>query len=166
MKKSIIIILSIIVVIIGGFYLYIKMNPPLVADSFAASSDRHVQLVSVGNKSWIGNITLSDVLVNNNEIPDIVSIQVSSPAKGFIISDGSESEVVSEYTFKDLKSVTLQTKTDPEERLVRMDNGTATEDDIYALSIGHESGMEKVIITYRHLGLSHKKTIEIPQGLR
>ena len=82
---------------------------------------------------------------------------MSNHEKGFIISehfDGKEEKI--EYTFKELNSFTLKPNTDPQKQLDQLNaDNTMDDDSIYALSINHEESIFRVIIKYRHLGISH-----------
>lgn len=159
MKKALITVIS-FVVLFTGVYTFIKMNPPLAAYSSGSAMDKQIQLVEIGNKSLLGDIQIEKVLVNNNTLPTKVKIQVSHLIKGFIISDRFDGEEESKYAFKELDSITLKPKTDPQKQLDKVNAGTATEDDtIYALSLGHEESIDKVIIKYRHLGISHEMIV-------
>ena len=157
MKKLLITGASLLILFVSA-YTFMKMMPPLSADPSASGSDRQTQLVSIGNKSLLGDIQIVEVLVNNDTAPEKVKIQVSSHEKGFIISerfDGKEEE--SEYTFKELDSITLKPRTDPQKQFDQVNAGTAADDDaIYALSINHEESIDKIFIKYRHLGITHK----------
>lgn len=161
MKKVLIGTISIVVLFIG-FFFFLKLNQPLVAHPSASANDKQVQLVSVGNKSPFGDIQIEEVLVNDKVVPSKVKIQVSYHPKGFIISDHFNGEEESEYTFKGLDSITLKPKTDPQKQLDKVNAGTAKEDDtIYALSLGHEHSIDRVIIKYHHLGMSHELVVSI-----
>ena len=156
MKKLLITVGSLLILFVGA-YTFMKMVPPLSADPSASGSDRQTQLVSIGNKSLLGDIQIVEVLVNNDTAPEKVKIQVSNHEKGFIISehfDGKEEKI--EYTFKELNSFTLKPNTDPQKQLDQLNaDNTMDDDSIYALSINHEESIFRVIIKYRHLGISH-----------
>ncbi|MFX3632859.1 MAG: hypothetical protein ACE3L7_05385 [Candidatus Pristimantibacillus sp.] len=127
-----------------------------------SSSEKQVILMGVGNKSRLADIRVEDVFVNNNSLPSNVKIQVSNPLKGFIISSNFEGEEEKKYNFQDLKSVSIQTKTERQKQFDKLSNGTATEKDtIYAISIGHHETIQKVRIKYRFLGLTFNKVIQI-----
>jgi len=86
-------------ILVLGFYLYVKSNPPLVAYVSGSAFDRHVVLVEAGNKSKLAGILLEKVLVNGHEVPANVRVQVSNPEKGFIISDRPDDLKEGDYTF-------------------------------------------------------------------
>ncbi|MFA9556663.1 hypothetical protein ACERII_05100 [Evansella sp. AB-rgal1] len=159
MKKSLIIVISAIILLVGT-YTFIKFNPPLSAYSSGYAMDRKVLLVEIGNKSPIGNLKIEEILVNNNDSPLQLKVQVSHHMQGFVISDNFDREVESEYTFEDLETTVIQPNTDPQKQINKVKDGTATEEDIiYALSFIHEESINQVTIKYRHLGISHKKTL-------
>ncbi len=87
-------------------------------------------------------------------------MQVSTPSKGFIVSDRFEGMEEQDYTFKTIDEVIIPTGTSPQKQMEKVNSGTATDaDKIYAITIGDEKTIETVTIKYRHLGISHKKTI-------
>ena len=54
----------------------------------------------------------------------------------------------------------LKPNTDPQQQLRKVNEGTVTDDDlIYAITLGHQSSIEKVITKYQYLGLSYKKVV-------
>ncbi|QYR20286.1 hypothetical protein KZ483_21020 [Paenibacillus sp. sptzw28] len=137
-KLSIRVILSFLIVIFVFFIfysVYLKNNPPLVVAVSGSSFEKRVLLVEVGNKSSLARISFDEVLVNNNNEPTKVMIQLSNSLKGFIISGNFEGEEESKYDFRPLKSIELQTNTDPQKQIEKVNKGTATEDDkIYAIT--------------------------------
>jgi hypothetical protein len=149
-----IMLLAIIVVGITviGCITYLKINSPLVAAATGSSSEKRILLVEVGNKSRLAKIQIEEVLINNNNKPTKVKIQVSNPLKGFFISNNFEGKEESKYDFRDLKTVALQTETDPQKQLNKVNNGAATEKDkIYAITINHVDKIQKVIILGFHM---------------
>jgi hypothetical protein len=117
--------------------------------------------VAVGNKSRLAKINIEKVLVNNNNEPSKIKIQESNPLRGFIISSNFEGKEESKYNFRDLKSVSLQTETDPQKQLNKINNGTATEEDkIYAITINHdENNVNLYMITFPATFLSSVRLI-------
>ncbi len=164
-KLSIKVIISFLIVIFVSFIvysIYLINNSPLVVAVIGSSFEKRVLLVEVGNKSSLAKISINEVLVNNNNEPTKVMIQVSNSLKGFIISRNFEGQEESKYNFRDLKSIGLQTNTDPQKQLDKVNKGTSTEDDkIYAITIDNDELIQKVIIKYRFLWLSYKKVITI-----
>ena len=100
------------------------------------------------------------MLVNGGEVPKHVNVQVSTPMKGFIVSDQAISRKKAEYDFAYLNEVALQTETDPQQQLNKLNHGTANEKDIiYAITIHHYTEVQSVMIKYRYLGLKYKTLI-------
>lgn len=162
LKKLIIGCISLAVLLIVSGYVYFKYSTPLVAIPSGYSTDKQVLLVEVGNKNIFGEIEIKDVLINNNNKPSEVKIQVSNPYKGFIITDNFSSDEENTYTFKDLNEVKLEPKTDPQKQLDKVNDGTATKDDqLYAITLGHQESIDKVIINYNYLGITFNKTVLI-----
>ncbi|SER56143.1 hypothetical protein [Salipaludibacillus aurantiacus] len=161
MRKVLILIFSFLV-IVAGAYTFLKWYSPLAVYSSGFGLDGEVQLVEAGNKSPIGTVKIEEVLVNNNDSPSEVKIQVSHHMQGFVITDDFDGEVESEYTFKEVNAVSIQPDTHPQKQLEKVNAGTATEDDlIYSLSCIHNEPINQVTIKYRHLGVSHKKTLSV-----
>lgn len=155
-----IVCISIAVLLFVGSFSYLKTSPPLIAGTLGYQKGKEVLLVEVGNQNSFGRIEIQEVLVNNNINPSIAKMQVSNHSKGFIISDKFNSEEVSEYAFKNLENVQLEPNTAPQEQLKKVNEGTSTEGDwIYAITLGHKSSIEKVIIKYQYLGLSYEKVV-------
>ncbi len=149
-----------IAVISIGFFSFIKLNPPLVSGTIGSSGDKQFVVISIGNKG-LSNIKINGVLINNNEVPFDIKIQLSNPLKGFIISDDFVGEA-REYGISDIKDVTIEPNTAPSTQLEKVNNGTATEDDkIYGLSIINTKEINEVIINYSYLGISFEKYVSI-----
>lgn len=144
-----------------GCFVWLKIDAPLVATIAGSSSENQLLLVSVGNKSRLAKIHIEEVLINNDETPEKVKIQVSNALKGFIISSNFEGKKESEYNFTDLKVVGLKTQTNPQNQREKINNGIATEKDtiIYAITINHDDKVRMVIIKYRYLGIEFEKVI-------
>lgn len=150
---------AVFITFVGGF-LWLKTNAPMVAAISGSSSENQILLVQVGNKSHLANIHIEEVLVNNDETPENVKVQVSNALKGFIIWSNFEGKKEIEYNFTDLTAVELKTETDPQEQADKINKGTATvKDTIYAITINNDNKVQKVIIKYRYLGLKFKKVI-------
>ncbi|MFJ5621507.1 hypothetical protein ACIQD3_01995 [Peribacillus loiseleuriae] len=160
MKKAVIRSAMFIGLIMLCFLIYIKLNQPLVDGTVAFDNEKHIVVVGVGNKGF-QEIKITDVLINNNEQPQKLKVQVSNPLKGFALTDSFEA-VAGEYGIKNLESVTIQPKTSPQMQYEKMDKGTATEKDVsYGISIVSDRPIETVIIQYQYLGLPFVKTISI-----
>lgn len=164
MKKAIFISAATMVVIIllVGSYIYVKSNPPLVGSSVGTGDENHVALVEVGNKGF-KDVKITEVLVNQNEQPQKLKVQVSNVIKGFMIGDPLD-EKAKEYGATNLESVTIQPNTSPQMQLDKWNNGTATEKDvIYGITIAHDKPITTVIVKYRYLGLSFVKTFSFSE---
>ena len=160
MKKTIIVSAISLIIFLVGSFTYIKLNPALVSGTVASGNEKHIALVGVGNKGF-KNIKITEVLVNNNEQPQKVMVQVSNPLKGFIITDTFDGDA-KEYGIKNLGFVSIQPKTSSQMQFEKMDKGTATEKDIiYGITVVQDQPIETVIIKYRYFGLSFVETITI-----
>jgi hypothetical protein len=160
-KKIIILTATIgLIMLLIGSFLYIKLTPPLVGGTVGIGNEKHIVVAEIGNKGF-NHIKIADVLVNNNEQPQKLKVQVSNPLKGFIITDKFDAEA-KEYGIKNIEAVTIQPNTSPQVQLEKVNKGTATEKDVsYGISIVHDKPIETVIIEYRYFGLSFVKTISI-----
>lgn len=159
MKKAIVIFIGFIILLVGSV-LYIKLNQPLIEGTVATGNEKHIVVVGVGNKGFKG-IKITDVIVNNNEKPQKLKVQVSNLLKGFILTDSFDAVAV-EYGIKNVDSVTIQSNTSPQVQFEKMDQGTATKKDVsYGITIVHDRPIENVIIKYRFLGLSFVKTVSV-----
>ncbi|WP_026702705.1 hypothetical protein [Salibacterium aidingense] len=164
MKKVFIICGICLLVFLAGTYFNLTVNPPLAAHPSASANQasNHVQLVTLGNQSPLGDIKIEEVRVNSDNKPESVKIQVSTTPKGFIISDDMEGEKEKQYTFQDLDSIKIQTNTDPQKHLDKVNSSTATKNDpIYALTLGHKNTIHNVIIQYRYFGIAYENTVSI-----
>lgn len=109
-----------------------------------------------------GEIQIDSVLVNNDNQPTNVKVQVSNPLKGFVLTDHINKEKESEITFQNLNTVRFQGKTDPEKQLNKVDEGTVTKNDItYAITVTHNQEINEVIVKYRYLGITFKEKFSI-----
>ncbi|WP_226528890.1 hypothetical protein [Metabacillus niabensis] len=162
MKKTILIPIFILVVLLIGIFSFIKINPPLVSGTIASSGDLTFVVISIGNKGF-SHVKINDVLVNNNEEPKDKNIQLSNPLKGFIVAENFDGEA-REYGITNINDVLIEANTSPSSQLDKVNNGTATEDDkSYGLSVIHNKEINLVTINYRYLGLSFEKRVPINQ---
>ncbi len=160
MKKGLIITVVTAGLFMLCFVVYLKVNPPISTGTIATGDDKHIAVVEVGNKGLTG-IKVRDVLINHNQKPKKLRVQVSNPLNGFMITDSFD-DIKEEYGVRNLESVTIQPKTSPQMQLDKMNNGTATEKDhSYGISIVDDEPIETVIIEYRHFGIPFVKTISI-----
>ncbi|KMY50916.1 hypothetical protein [Peribacillus loiseleuriae] len=113
-----------------------------------------------GRNKGFQEIKITSVLINNNEQPKKLKVQVSNSLKGFALTDSFEA-VAGEYDIKNLESVTIQPKTSPQMQYEKMDKGTATEKDVsYGISIVSDRPIETVIIKYQYYGLPFVKNLD------
>ncbi|MCD5324352.1 MULTISPECIES: hypothetical protein [Pontibacillus] len=161
MKKSIIPFISIVVLLTVGSYVFAKINPPLaLADGLAYQKGKKVILLEAGNQYPFGDIKLTDVLVNENLKPSEAKVQVSHPTNGFIITTDFNGKEAEEYHFLNLENAKLKPNTHPQKQLDKLNEGTLTDDDlIYAITLGHQSSIEKVTIKYQCLGIPYEKIV-------
>ena len=159
MKKAIIISAISLIILLAGIFTYVKFNPPLVVGTLASGNEKHVALVGVGNKGS-KQVNITEVLVNNEDEPQKVMVQVSNALAGFIVTDSFDEN---EYEVKNLDAVSIPPKTLPEETWEKMDEGTATEKDIiYGITIVQDRPIDKIMIKYDYLGLSFVKKVTVP----
>jgi len=131
--KKTFLIASILIIVFVGVYTFVKMSASLEAKAAGFAKNKKVQLISIGNKSSLGDIEIEQIRINGNKTPEYAKIQVSNDKKGFLLGDFS-SEETKGYTFKNLQSVKLQPHTGPDEQLERLNKGKKS-DQIYALSL-------------------------------
>ncbi|WP_227939943.1 hypothetical protein [Alkalihalobacillus deserti] len=160
MRKIIMFSIIIIAVILVGIFSFIKFNPPLVSGIVGATNDYNAVVVEIGNKGF-AEVKVDNVLVNGNEEPLNLKMQVSNPLKGFIITDTFDEEA-KEYGIHDIENVTIKPNTSPSAQLEKVNNGTATTDDkSYGISVIHNKEIETVNIKYSFLGISFDKTVTV-----
>ena len=158
MRKTVIISILVSVIVLIGFFVFIKLNQPLESGTISIGTleDQQLLMLEIGNKGF-GDIQIKRVLVNDSEEPVDTKIQVSNPLKGFIIPGN--------FTAKgntDIKDVKLLPRTSPSTNLEKVNNGTATEKDhSYGLTLINRNPIYEVIIYYTYLGLSFEKKIPI-----
>lgn len=159
MKKKIWIPVLFLAIIIGGVYLFIKINSPLEIGTLASTEDNNSVVVGVGNKGF-REIKILDVTVNNGEKPMKTRLQVSNALQGFIITNDDIDEKAKKFGFTDIGKVAIKTGTSPSSNFEKLDNGTATKnDEIYGITVFHNEEVNKVHIKYKYLGISFNETV-------
>lgn len=159
MRKKLWLLILILVIIVGGAFLFIKFNPPLETGTLALDGNKKSVLVGVGNKGVLG-IKIMDVLVNNDERPLQTKVQWSNALQGFIITDDYNSEESKKYRFVDIDDVIIKIGTSLSSSYAKQDNGSATEkDEIYGISVIFNSEIHKVHIKYSYFGIVFNKTV-------
>lgn len=159
LKKKLWISVLILAITIGGFYSFVKVNPPLGIGTLASSEDKKSVVVGIGNKGF-REVKIVDVSVNNNEKPSKTKAQVSNALQGFIITDDYTNKESIKYGFKNIEDVTIKVGTFPSSYFKKLDDGTATKNDkIYGISVIHNEAINRVNIKYSYLGISFNETV-------
>ena len=149
------------IIILGGGYFFIKINPPLEIGTIGSSGDNKSVVVGVGNKGFY-EIKIIDVSVNNNDEPLKTRLQVNDVTQGFIITGDDTNEEAIKYNFMNIDDAAIKTGTSPSASLEKLDDGTASKDDeIYGVSVFHNEEVSKVHIRYSYLGISFNETVTI-----
>ncbi|MFB7140801.1 hypothetical protein ACFCYN_14200 [Gottfriedia sp. NPDC056225] len=159
LKKTVVVLAIVVFVMLIGLKPVLKRNPPLESATLGWTQDKHAVVMAIGNKGW-RKIKLTDVLVNNNEQPLNVKIQVSNPTEPFIISDSFKDRKKS--IIKDIDDVEIKPHTSLTNSLKKVNNGTSTKKDrTYGLSIVQNKSIHQVIIKYRYLSIPFVKEIAV-----
>lgn len=159
--KKIWITVLIVGVIICGLYFWVKFNPPLEFGTLGSSGDNKSVIIEVGNKG-ISEITILDVLVNNNESPTKTKVQVSNALQGFILTDNFTNNESKKYGFRNVEDTTIKVGTSLSETLKKVDDQMATnKDEIYGVSVLYTEEIGKVHIKYSYLGITFNETIQL-----
>ncbi|KMK75879.1 hypothetical protein [Alkalihalobacillus pseudalcaliphilus] len=138
--------------------------PPLVATPSLSEqiNGKNVQLISVGNKSKIGDIKFLEILVNESDVPEDVRIQHSNVKEGFVHTDKFEPSD-NHPLFIEIKDSAIPKNTDPYLQLMNINSGDVTEQDVdtYALHIVHDGRIHDVVIKYQYLATKMEKRLRI-----
>lgn len=138
-------------------FLFIYFNPPLERGTVSGTGDYTSVIVGVGNKGF-RDVRIDEVLVNNDEEPMEVKVQVSHALQGFMVTKNYNAKDTKPYGFTELDEVTIETGTSPGKSLEK----TATDQDtIYAVSVLHEKEIKTVHVKYRYIGIPFKKTVVV-----
>lgn len=161
MKKIIWIPILLLLAVIIGLFIFVKVNPPLDISNVYASGDYKSAIVGVGNTGF-ADIKIVDVTVNNDEKPLDKKIQVSHALQGFIATEDYYSKDAEKYGFTNLEDVIIKTGTSPSIHFEKLDNGTATKEDLaYGVSALHSSAINEMKITYKYLGITFTETVTV-----
>ncbi|MBX0358647.1 hypothetical protein [Halobacillus sp. Nhm2S1] len=161
MKKVSMMIVLMIAVCSIGILSFIRFHTPLVSGAIASSADKQSVVISIGNQGF-SHIKIHDVQINNDEEPVDKKIQVSHPLQGFIIADRFDGSAI-EYGLTDIKDVTIKPNTSPSSQLEKLNNGTATKEDLsYGLTIINNQEIREVMISYSYLGMAFEKSVSLP----
>ncbi|MFZ0477088.1 MAG: hypothetical protein WAM18_16595 [Halobacillus sp.] len=160
MKKTLRSISFILIILLIAVLGYLKLNPPLTQGSIGTTSDKLSVIVALGNKNLLGNIHITDVSINANQAPTKVRMQVSNSTKGFIITDTYQ-PYEEEYGMKEYETITLEPQSAPIPFSKQAKAGSENPARIYGLSITEDTPIERINVTYRYLGISFVKTINV-----
>ncbi|XRG80196.1 hypothetical protein V5E38_07785 [Rossellomorea sp. GAMAL-10_SWC] len=160
-KKIVIFLAIVILIILIGFKPFIKRNPPLEIGIIGWTEKKHGVVIQIGNKGW-KKVYITDILVNSNERPLNVKIQVSNPLKPLIITDSFTDKEAKNYVYKNINSISIEPNTSPSYILEKENNGTATEKDkVYGISVLDDKSINKIIIKYHYMSIPFVKKISV-----
>ncbi|NLY78419.1 MAG: hypothetical protein GX072_00525 [Lysinibacillus sp.] len=158
MKKALL-IAFILVLLVGGVFMYIKATPPLLTGTIFKSEDKQTVVIGIGNKGF-SDLKVTHVKVNNHADPNGTKIQVSNALLGFAGTFDEHAEATKNIDYKNVEDVSIPKGTVPEEIFEKQDEGTATEEDtIYGLTVTHHEEIHNVHIKYRYLGILFNETL-------
>lgn len=133
---------------------YLKINPPLAYGSIGTTSDKQSVIVPLGNKSVFGTIHILQISINGSETPTNMRVQTGHTSAGFMMTDLLHTNQGQE----DYESIILAPNSSP----VASDSENASGNSkTYGLSISEETPIERIDVSYRYLGLSFEKTIQL-----
>lgn len=151
--------LLLMVVIVGGTYLWVRENPPMEIGMISQNEDGTSVLVEVTNHGF-SEAKVARVTVNHDDAPEKVKMQVSNLLKGYVLGDDDRNEKVE---YKNLKDVVIERGSSQSKQMEKLNNGTATkEDTIYAVNVFHDERVRQVKIEYQYFGMTFIETVEIP----
>lgn len=157
--KKVLLIAFILVLLVGGVFMYIKATPPLLTGTIAKSEDKQTVVIGLGNKGF-SDLEVTHVKVNNHADPNGIKMQVSNPLVGFTVTVDENADEAKKIEYKEVEEVKILEGTIPEEIWKKQDEGTATEDDIiYGLVVTHHEEIHNVHIKYRYLGIMFNETL-------
>ncbi|MDC0764824.1 hypothetical protein POF51_29315 [Brevibacillus sp. AG] len=146
LKKKLWIFVLLIAIFMGGFYFFVKGNPPLDVGTLASSNDHKSVVVGIGNKGF-GEVKILGVSVNNDEKPSKTKVQVSNALQGFIVTDDYDNKESIPYGFQNIGDIGMKA-------------GTSTKnDEIYGLSVSHHEAINRVNIKYSYLGITFDEMV-------
>ncbi|UOQ87177.1 hypothetical protein [Gracilibacillus salinarum] len=169
MRKIVINCVSLIALFFAGSFSNMDISAPLGVGSLGKGfpEGKEIALVEVGNNSKFGDIHIEEVLVNNDQQPEKVKMQVSNHDKGMIVSGNFKGAEEKGFIFKEVSNVNLEPDTDPNRQFEKVQQGMEEADLItYAITLVHQERVNQVIIKYRHLGEAYEKVvgIDMPQS--
>ncbi|GGF24974.1 hypothetical protein GCM10010954_24880 [Halobacillus andaensis] len=150
--KWIVIFALLLIAGFGGFFGFIKFNPPLIEGGLGATENKEAVVISLGNKG-MGEIHFTGVQVNSDESPSAAAFQVVDAATGFTISNDFENEGNSGAHFQSVAKTVMHPNTDPVPQ--------NDEDIIYGLSVRADERIHTVKVAYEYFGLRFLKEVTI-----
>ncbi len=155
--KKLISLIFLIVVVCTAVAAYLWINPPLVIGAIYSELDEKSVILSVGNDGF-REIQIDQVLVNERVEPSAVVMQVSNAIEGYSLSSGFKDGA----TIKKIEKAKIPTGSDPIAIYEKLDDRTATADDlVYGIEIVHDQAIKTVIIHYRYFWLPLKKKMNL-----
>ncbi|WP_237417283.1 hypothetical protein [Halobacillus litoralis] len=149
-----------LIFLLVSFIAFLKLNPPLEHGSIGSTEDKQSVIVALGNKSMLGSIHITDVSINDDEVPSHVNVQISDTEKGFTLTDTHALLGETHHT-QAFTSFSLGPDTSPlaaKTVAAATDPAPAT---IYGLSIAEDTTISRIKVTYRYFGLIFSKTIHV-----
>lgn len=144
--KKLLSVVLLLVLFIGGFFIYLKAAPPLVTGTIEKSEDNRSVVIEIGNKG-LKDLKVTSVRINNNANPKDVKIQVSNQQKDLAALTEGRGET---ENLEGIENISISKGTNPEEK------GTG-----YRLIVSYDEGIHNVHIKYRYFGILFNDTVEI-----
>lgn len=148
MNKIVVSAVLIVTLLIVGAGMWLQKTPPLESGSFSTNGDRTSIIIELGNKGF-RDIQLTDVWINNKEVPTDVKMQINTAEQGFVLVDTFHSPEAKNVHFVNLKDGYIKKGTIEEQLDVPASKN------VYGLSILNEQPIASVEIHYRYLGMSY-----------
>lgn len=125
-----------------------QKTPPLEQGAFGTNGDRTSIIIELGNKGF-RDIQLTDVLINNNEVPTDVKMQINNAEQGIVLADTFHSPEAKDAHFVSLKDGHIK------KGLIEEQLNAKESMNVYGLSIMNKQPIASVEIHYRYLGMSY-----------
>jgi len=150
-----------IILAIVACIVWLRLNPPLEHSSIARSANSTSIVISLDNKGF-GDVKITEVFINNGDIPTEVNMQFNHANTGFIITDDFSSQDAQNYNFVELEDISIKKGTISKDIYARQDKNQVRDDDmIYGLTILNEQPIQNVIIHYQYLSMLYQTEISI-----
>ncbi|WLD94490.1 hypothetical protein [Alkalihalobacillus sp. AL-G] len=157
MKNKTVIIITFIVIVVLGFTMFLKMNPPLHSSGQSLNKELNpfTFVAEIDNKGF-ADIKLKEILVNSNENAYKVELGISRSNGLITISEVRDtSEGISFHEISD-----YPIKTPPESKYVG-DFDTIRH---YAIVVYYNEGVKDITVKYSYLGIPFEKKIAVTQS--